>query len=84
MYAPVRRALKKSSVLSSVFYLLVHRTNRTGYLNSVRFFSDAYGAIKFALCELVGARSLHLTGARPFGHLKAPLGLSLLRKRELD
>ena len=35
-------------------------------------------------CELVGAKPLHLASARPFGHLKAPLGLSLLRKRELD
>ena len=38
--------------------------------------------------SLVGARPLHLTNARPFGRLKAPLGLSLLRsaalrKREL-
>ena len=32
--------------------------------------------------ELVGARPLHLAGARPFGHSKAPLGLLLLRKRE--
>ena len=30
--------------------------------------------------ELVGARPLHLAGARPLGRLKAPLGLSLLRK----
>ena len=29
--------------------------------------------------ELVGARPLHLAYARPFCHLKAPLGLSLLR-----
>ena len=29
--------------------------------------------------ELVGAGPLHLTYARPFGRLKAPLGLSLLR-----
>ena len=29
--------------------------------------------------ELVGARPLHLACARPFGRLKAPLGLSLLR-----
>ena len=29
--------------------------------------------------ELVGARSLHLAYARPFGRLKAPLGLLLLR-----
>ena len=37
--------------------------------------------------ELVGARPLHLACARPFGRLKAPLGLSLLRcarKRELS
>ena len=32
--------------------------------------------------SLVGARPLHLAGARPFGHSKAPLGLLLLRKRE--
>ena len=30
---------------------------------------------------LVGARPLHLAGARPLGRLKAPLGLSLLRNR---
>ena len=29
--------------------------------------------------SLVGARPLHLANARPFGRLKAPLGLSLLR-----
>ena len=29
--------------------------------------------------ELVGARPLHLAAARPFCHLKAPLGLSLFR-----
>ena len=29
--------------------------------------------------ELVGARPLHLANARPFRHLKAPLGLSLFR-----
>ena len=31
--------------------------------------------------ELVGARPLHLAGARPLCRLKAPLGLSLLRNR---
>ena len=35
------------------------------------------------LVELVGAKPLHLAYARPFGHLKSPLGTSLLRKREL-
>ena len=29
--------------------------------------------------EVVGARPLHLAAARPFGRLKAPLGLSLFR-----
>ena len=29
--------------------------------------------------SLVGAKPLHLANARPFGRLKAPLGLSLLR-----
>ncbi|WP_291016786.1 hypothetical protein, partial [Faecalibacterium sp.] len=33
--------------------------------------------------ELVGARPLHLACARPFCCSKAPLGLSLLRKRKL-
>ena len=33
--------------------------------------------------SLVGARPLHLANARPFGRSKAPLGLLLLRKREL-
>ena len=33
--------------------------------------------------SLVGARPLHLANARPFGRLKAPLGVLLLRKREL-
>ena len=33
--------------------------------------------------ELVGATPLHLACARPFGRSKAPLGLLLLRKREL-
>ena len=33
--------------------------------------------------SLVGARPLHLANARPFSRSKAPLGLLLLRKREL-
>ena len=33
----------------------------------------------FVGVALVGARPLHLANARPFGRLKAPLGLSLLR-----
>ena len=33
--------------------------------------------------ELVGAMPLHLANARPLGRSKAPLGLLLLRKREL-
>ena len=33
--------------------------------------------------HLSGQRPLHLANARPFGRLKAPLGLLLLRKREL-
>ena len=37
---------------------------------------------RFASAELVGVKPLHLAGARPFCRLKAPLGLSLLRKRE--
>ena len=37
------------------------------------FPSDLVGVV------LIGARPLHLAGARPFGRLKASLGLSLLR-----
>ena len=33
--------------------------------------------------SLVGAKPLHLANTRPFGRSKAPLGLLLLRKREL-
>ena len=36
-------------------------------------------AVSTAKPELVEARPLHLAYARPFGRLKAPLGLSLLR-----
>ncbi len=52
LYAPVRQIEANSNVLSFVFQISVRRTDRTGYLKSVRNFSDAYGAIKFALCEL--------------------------------
>ena len=50
--------------------------------------SRVFPCIVCILCivaELVGARPLHLAGARPFCYLKASLGLSLLRcarKRE--
>ena len=52
--------------------------------------SRVFPCIVCILCivaELVGARPLHLAGARPFCYLKAPLGLSLLhcaRKREFS
>ena len=38
-------------------------------------------AIFFFYGHLSGRRPLHLANARPFGRLKAPLGLSLLRNR---
>ena len=41
------------------------------------------GTARKASGHLSGQRPLHLANARPFGRLKAPLGLSLLRKREL-
>ena len=34
--------------------------------------------------ELVGAKPLRLADARPFGHSKAPLGLSLFRVRSTN
>ena len=41
------------------------------------------GTARKARGHLSGRRPLHLTNARPFGRSKAPLGLLLLRKREL-
>ena len=41
------------------------------------------GTARKASGHLSGRRPLHLANARPFGRLKAPLGLLLLRKREL-
>ena len=40
-------------------------------------------AVFFFYGHLSGRRPLHLANARPFGRSKAPLGLLLLRKREL-
>ena len=58
-----------STVLLYSFCRLLHPTK-----SSLR----CVGGI-FLLRSLVGARPLHLACARPFGRLKAPLGLSLLR-----
>ena len=41
------------------------------------------GTARKASGHLSGQRPLHLANARPFGRSKAPLGLLLLRKREL-
>ena len=41
------------------------------------------GTARKARAHLSGRRPLHLANARPFGRSKAPLGLLLLRKREL-
>ena len=41
------------------------------------------GTVRKASGHLSGRRPLHLANARPFGRSKAPLGLLLLRKREL-
>ena len=41
------------------------------------------GTARKASGHLSGRRPLHLANARPFGRSKAPLGLLLLRKREL-
>ena len=41
------------------------------------------GTARKASGHLSGRRPLHLANARPFGRLKAPLGVLLLRKREL-
>ena len=41
------------------------------------------GTVRKASGHLSGRRHLHLANTRPFGRSKAPLGLLLLRKREL-
>ena len=41
------------------------------------------GTVRKVSGHLSGRRPLHLANARPFGRSKAPLGLLLLRKREL-
>ena len=43
------------------------------------FQTIVFSCYSFHKRELVGARPLHLANARPFGRLKAPLGLSLFR-----
>ena len=58
----------KFSILENV---VLHRDFTSQIL--ANFLSDLVGV------ALVGARPLHLANARPFGRLKAPLGLSLLR-----
>ena len=50
--------------------------------HSTRPFLPA-GTARKARGHLSGRRPLHLANARPFGRSKAPLGLLLLRKREL-
>ncbi len=50
--------------------------------HSTRPFLPA-GTARKANGHLSGRRPLHLANARPFGRSKAPLGLLLLRKREL-
>ena len=47
-----------------------------------KFVCGAFGPAELDKSELVGARPLHLACARPRCRLKAPLGLSLLRKRQ--
>ena len=46
------------------------------------FASFAQRVFRCTKIKLVGARPLHLAYARPLCCLKAPLGLSLLRKRK--
>ena len=58
----------KFSILENV---VLHRDFTSAM--RLHFRSDLVGV------ALVGARPLHLACARPFGRLKAPLGLSLLR-----
>ena len=49
----------------------------------LRLAGSLHGTVRKANGHLSGRRPLHLANARPFGRSKAPLGLLLLRKREL-
>ena len=49
------------------------------YISSLQVYAHPPYAPTLRKRELVGAGPLHLAYARPFGRLKAPLGLSLLR-----
>ena len=51
----------------------------TFWCSSLRVYTHPPHARFLRKPELVGARPLHLAYARPFGRLKAPLGLLLLR-----
>ena len=49
----------------------------------LRLAGSLHGTVRKASGHLSGRRHLHLANTRPFGRSKAPLGLLLLRKREL-
>ena len=49
----------------------------------LRLAGSLHGTARKGNGHLSGRRPLHLANARPFGRSKAPLGLLLLRKREL-
>jgi len=49
----------------------------------LRLAGSLHGTVRKASGHLSGRRPLHLANARLFGRSKAPLGLLLLRKREL-
>ena len=80
----IQRRIVRFLVGFSIFWGSAHFCTLFAHRRESRVF-PCIVCILCIVAELVGARPLHLAGARPFCYLKAPLGLSLLRcarKRE--
>ena len=83
--AKIQRRTVRFLVGFSFFWMLAHLCTLFAHRRESRVF-PCIVCILCIVAELVGAKPLHLAGARPLRRLKAPPGLSLLRcacKREL-
>ena len=82
----IPRRIVRFLVGFSIFWSSAHFCTLFAHRRESRVF-PCIVCILCIVAELVGAKPLHLAGARPFCRLKAPLGLSLLRcacKREFS
>ena len=81
---PTRRNVYRGSCKSKDFmaFLFFWQSLHTLQKSHELFASLAQRVFRCTKIKLVGARPLHLAYARPLCCLKAPLGLSLLRKRK--